>query len=411
MDIFRRVIRLFHEKGAKMGRKGRKGKYLGFIPGALRETLAPLAVSIQPLKSLTIILFLLTLSSCEKDPTAPPANGTREVSGKGLVILNEGLFNMNNASLTWYDFESESAHTDWFEMENDRKLGDTGNDLGVYGGKIYVVVNVSSQVEVLDAYTGKSIRQIPFFDGEKPRQPRNIAFLRDKAFVCSFDGTVAVIDTTSLTIEKFIQVGRNPDGITTENNKIYVSNSGGLDFPNYDNTVSVIDFNTLEEIKKINVGTNPYTLQGDGNGFVYLISRGNYADEKMHLQIIDTSTDELVHTFTQFQALNFTLGKGMAYVYYHDFMGGNGSSIMGIDLQTREIISENFIRDGTVLESIYGIFADTLSGNVFITDARRFTLRGNVYCFNEDGEKLFSFQAGLNPSSMGMVYTIIEPEN
>jgi YVTN family beta-propeller protein len=411
MDLLNRARKFFHAKDAKRGRKGRKGKYLGFLAGSLCRTLTPLAVPIQTIKRLAIILFILSLTSCEKDPTAPPINGTTKISGRGLVVLNEGLFNMNNATLTWYDFESETAHTDWFEIENNRKLGDTGNDMGVYGGKIYVVVNVSSQVEVLDANTGKSLKQIPFFDTEKPRQPRNIAFLKNKAFVCSFDGTVAVVDTTSLTIEKYIRVGRNPDGITTENNKIYVSNSGGLDFPNYDNTVSVIDFDSLEEIKKITVGSNPWTLKGDGNGFVYLIARGNYDDEKMHLQIIDTGKDELVHTFSQFQALSFSLGKESAYVYYYDFMGGSGSSVMSIDMQTREIISENFISDGTMLESIYGIYADTLSGNVFITDAKGFTSRGQVYCFNEDGELLYSFQAGLNPSSMGMVYTTVEPEN
>jgi YVTN family beta-propeller protein len=404
------IIKLFHAKGAKEERKERKEKGYETPLRILCETFAYLAVPIQLLRSLIVIFFILTLTSCEKDPTAPPANGTRKVSSKGLVVLNEGLFNMNNATLTWYDFKNETAHTDWFEMENNRKLGDTGNDLGVYGGKIYIVVNVSSQVEVLDAHTGKSIRQIPLFDGTKPRQPRNIAFLQNKAFVCSFDGTVAVIDTVSLTIEKYIRVGRNPDGITTQNNKIYVSNSGGLDFPNYDNTVSVIDFETMEEIKKIVVGTNPYTLQGDGNGFVYLISRGNYADEKMHLQIIDTKTDALVHTYTDFQALNFSIGKGIVYVYYYDFMGGTGSNLMRIDLHTREIIAENFISDGTVLQSIYGIYADTLSENVFITDAKGFTSRGQVYSFNKDGEKLYSFQAGLNPSSMGMVYKTTEPE-
>jgi hypothetical protein len=209
------IIKLFHAKGAKEERKERKEKGYETPLRILCETFAYLAVPIQLLRSLIVIFFILTLTSCEKDPTAPPANGTRKVSSKGLVVLNEGLFNMNNATLTWYDFKNETAHTDWFEMENNRKLGDTGNDLGVYGGKIYIVVNVSSQVEVLDAHTGKSIRQIPLFDGTKPRQPRNIAFLQNKAFVCSFDGTVAVIDTVSLTIEKYIRVGRNPDGITT----------------------------------------------------------------------------------------------------------------------------------------------------------------------------------------------------
>jgi len=42
-------------------------------------------------------------------------------------------------------------------------------------------------------------------DNGSSRQPRHIAFYENKAYVCSFDGTVARIDTTSLQIEKFLK--------------------------------------------------------------------------------------------------------------------------------------------------------------------------------------------------------------
>ena len=96
-------------------------------------------------------------------------------------------------------------------------------------------------------------------DNGSSRQPRSIAFDKDKAYVCSFDGTVARIDTTSLEIEAIITAGRNPDDICVQNNKLYVSNSGSLDYsgPGVDNTVSVIDITTFKETKKIEVGPNP----------------------------------------------------------------------------------------------------------------------------------------------------------
>lgn len=357
------------------------------------------------LKLFFLLPVFLVLFSCEKEPEKPDGNDDISFSGKGIYILNEGLFNMNNSTITWYDFETEQANTDWFEIQNGRKLGDTGNDLKIYGSKLYVVVSGSSQVEVLDANSGSSIVQIPFFDGEKPRQPRNVAFLHDKAFVCSFDGTVAVIDTATLEIEKYINAGRNPDGITSANNKIYVANSGGLDFPDYDNTVSVIDFTSMEEIKKITVGSNPYTMETDSRGFVYVISRGNYDDEKMYLQVIDSETDELVHTFTDFQALSFSLNEDRAYVYHFDFMGGSGSSILVLDLESREVLSESFISDGTEIETVYGIKADSFTGNVYIADARGFSATGKVYCFDSEGRKKYSFSAGLNPGKMAVYYT------
>jgi hypothetical protein len=54
--------------------------------------------------------------------------------------------------------------------------------------------------------------------------------------------------------------------------KIYVANSGGLDFQdaNYDHTVSVIDLNSFEEIEQIEVGLNPYQVFADSQGDVYV---------------------------------------------------------------------------------------------------------------------------------------------
>jgi DNA-binding beta-propeller fold protein YncE len=268
---------------------------------------------------------------------------------------------------------------------------------------MYIVVSTSSQLEIVDLVTGKSIQRIPIFDGNKPRQPRKIAFCKNKAFLCSFDGTVEVIDTTSLTIETVIKVGRNPDGVAVVGNKIYISNSGGLDNPNYDKTVLVIDYNTLTEIKKIPVLINPTYMATDNYGDVYVVSRGNYDNVKMRLQVIDSKTDTVKKTFNDFEALNLTIKGDTAYVYYYDFTSGSGSKILLLNVKDETIIRQNFITDNTKIETVYGIAVHPLSGDVFITDAHNFTNMGEVFCFGANGKKKYSFKAGLNPSYMGFV--------
>ena len=95
----------------------------------------------------------------------------------------------------------KDMNPDFFLSENKRGLGDTANDMKLYGSKLYIVVNVSSQIEVMDAATGKSLKQIPFFaENGTPRQPRYVAFADGNAYVCSFDGTLSRIDTTSLAV-------------------------------------------------------------------------------------------------------------------------------------------------------------------------------------------------------------------
>ena len=119
------------------------------------------------------------------------------------------MFNLNNSSLAKYSFKSNKLVKNYFKDLNKRGLGDTANDIALYGSKLYIVVNVSSTIEVIDFQTGISIKQIPMFtDNGSSRQPRHIAFYENKAYVCSFDGTVARIDTTSLQIESFTKAGR-----------------------------------------------------------------------------------------------------------------------------------------------------------------------------------------------------------
>ncbi len=353
--------------------------------------------------AVTLMLSSMALYSCTKEPepdVETPAVTTTIVTG--VYVLNEGLFNSNNASLTRFNFEDSTLEKKCFYTANHRGLGDTGSDLAIYGSKMYIVVNVSSQVEVVNTSTCKSLKQIPFFDGNKPRQPRKVAFYGTNAFVCNFDGTVAVIDTTSLEITKLITVGRNPDGITAAYGKIWVSNSGGLNFPNYDDTISVIDPLTLTEEKKITAGPNPYTILPDKHGEMYLISRGNYDDLKSRLQIVDVASGTLKHTFTDFEALNFTIAGDTAWVYNYDWTS-QSSSILMLNVKTEDIITRNFITDGTSIKTVYGIKADLISKLIYITDALDFGSNGKVYAFDYKGKLKFEFSAGISPANVAFV--------
>jgi YVTN family beta-propeller protein len=334
-------------------------------------------------------------SSCRKDNDTNPEEVDITPVRKGLYILNEGSFNSNNGSLTYYDYDTKITVADQFSVANNRGLGDTGNDAQVYGSKLYVVVNVSSTVEVLEAKTAKSIKQIQFKNGDVGRQPRAIVFNKNKAFISSYDGTVAVVDTASLLIEKYITVGRNPERMAIANGKLYVANGGGLDYPNVDHTVSVIDLTSLTETKKIEVTLNPFAVAADQYGDIYVLSYG-INDTAPAMNIIDSKTDLVTKKIDNLSAGDIAINGD--YAYLTDYSG-----VQLFNVKTEAIEKTNFITDGTTLTTPYSVTADAVTGEVFITDAKDYSSNGEVFCFDQNGTKKYSLVTGINPGGVAFI--------
>ena len=343
----------------------------------------------------TIILLLPLLAacffSCKKDPIEEPENPPVEEISRGIYVLSEGLKDHNNSILTFYDFD-QGTTTDAFLAANSRGLGDTGNDLQIYGSKMYCVVNVSETVEIMDLKTAKSLKQISL----SGRSPRRIAFADGYAYVCCFDGAVVKIDTSTMSVTATAQAGSNPDGICTANGKLYVSNSGGLNYPNYGNTVTVFDLATFSPIKEIPVVINPTRIASDSQGDVYVVSNGNYGTVPMTFQRIDSQTDEVVQTF-DFSVTNFTICGDLCYFYHYNY-STEQYSLKVMNVLTEQIVNEQFVTDGTTLHTPYGIAVNPENGDVYLTDAYQYTTNGDVFCFGSDGRMKFSFEAGICPS-------------
>ena len=341
------------------------------------------------LDKLVLIFIAVSLLSCKKDKEEDPIVSTN--LSNGMVVLCEGLFQQNNSSLSWVDLSSGAVQNSFFLNKTGRLLGDTGNDLQKYGSKIYIVVNVSSTIEVLSASNFESIKQIEMTNGQVSKQPRSMAFANGKVFVSCYDGYVDVIDTTSLTVTNRIQVGQNPEGVTYANGNIYVANSGGLNFPNVDSTLSVIDVNSEIELMKITVGPNPGAVIADAFGDVYVISRGNYGTIPSRLKRINTATNTMDETF------NFDV-NGISKMN-NNFLIHDGTTVSIFNPNTESIENSNLVNTSGVT-TLYHIQYSASRDRIYLLDAMNYTSLGFVRVFNSDGSYVSSYEVGLNPSKI-----------
>ncbi len=356
------------------------------------------------------LLMTVNLTSCDDDDPvltddentglqdeeqdSDDTEATETVSG--YYVLSSGRMGSNNATLAYYNRVTGEIEDDVFLNRNGRSLGDTANDMIIYGEKMYIAMYGSQTVEVTDLQ-GNSLKQIQSESGS-PLQPRHMTSYDGKVYITLYDGYVARLDTASLEIEQVISVGRNPEQLAVANNKLYVANSGGLDYNTevgYDNTVSVIDLGSFSETNKLEVVINPCNMAVDSEGDVYLVSMGNYGDVPNTLQKIDSSTDE-VSVVTETNATEIASLGDELFILYSQYDADWNQEIFFIRY---DAINESVITDEWLGEPVaqpYKIGADATEGTLFVTESD-YTNNGDVYCFNTNGTLGISFEAGLNP--------------
>jgi hypothetical protein len=332
----------------------------------------------------TIVLPVFTGCSKEKPEDPKPEIPKSEY----LYVLNSGNMGRNDATLSIYDVETKVVTKDIFEAQNGRRLGDTGNDIIVYGSKIYIVMNGENNIEVTDL-AAKSIRQLSMNGG-----PRNVVGFEGNVYVSLTNGFVARIDTATFTIER-LKVGRSPEQMVVVNGNLYVANSGGLDFGSdlgYDNTVSVVNLQSFKETKKLDVALNPTVLAADKAGNIFVISMGNYYDIPVTLQKIDTKTDQV--SVLEIEANIITTVENTLYAINAPFFVPT-VNYYAYNTTTNSLISDNFIGK-TNISNPYQMSSDPESGEFYIT-ASDYVNTGDIYVFDKNGKFSYSFEAGLNP--------------
>lgn len=376
------------------------------------------------------LLFLATMGlfSCRTDevivmtehdelPIAPD----EAANPVGMYLLNEGNMGSNKASIDYIDFVGGSYVRNIYAERNPtviKELGDVGNDIQIYGSRLYVVLNSSHKVEVMDARTLVRIGQIDI------PNCRYIQFDEGNAYVTSYVGPIAVdpkaqpgavfrVDTASLAITDTCTVGFQPDELAIVGDYIYVANSGGYRKPLYDNTVSVIHKHSMTQVRKIEAAPNLHRIRKDAYSKLWLSSRGDEDTIPSRLLVLDVEepgSDYMIVTDTlDIPCSEMYIHGDSLYFYslaWSDAEARNTIAYGIIDVRTKQLITDHFITDGTEqeIEKPYGIAVNPSTGDIYITDAKNYVTSGTLHCYSPQGCRKWSVRTGDIPAHMTFLY-------
>ena len=376
--------------------------------------------------TLISLLALCTLGSCRDDVEMILSEDeytgyTRTPDGyRGFYLLNEGNMGSNKSTLDYYDFTTGIYTRNIYAEVNPtvpKELGDVGNDIGIYGSKMYAVINCSNKVEVMDYQTAKRIGQIDI------PNCRFIKFAGRYAYVTSYAGPVEInpnyeqigyvarVDTATLKVVDRCLVGYQPDELEIVDGKIYVANSGGYmgagETSGYERTVSVIDIYTFTEERRIDVAYNLERIKADRRGDLWVSSRGDYKGLPARLFFIDRKKQQVTDTIP-IAATNYWIDDDLLYVYGTEWSYITNDwniSYSIVNTVTHEIVTRNIITDGTnkEIEMPYGIMVDPETKDIYITDAGNYVTPGALYCLDKYGKKKWVQRSGNIPGHFALV--------
>jgi hypothetical protein len=344
------------------------------------------------IKSGGILIFLFSqmLLSCKKEQTD-------NIYTDGVYISNEGNWGSGNASVSFYSNIEDKIYNDIFTRANNRPLGDVLQSMTYYEGNIYLVLNASNKVEVVD---DASFTETGVIEGVS--SPRYMVASGTKGYIsCWNDNSVKVVNLNTLQLTNSISTGLAPEKMMVLNDKLLVANSGGIN--QTDSTITVIDLSNETVTQNINVGYNPKDVELDFNGNLWVLCYGKEIYDANY-NVIEQSKSELVKlSGSDFSILNritiadsshfsnLSISKDGKFLYY-----GVNFALPGI----YKLSVNGPTQGGTLFldDNAYGFFINARNEEFFVTLAPSFTDAGVLKRYNSEGQLLGTYETGIGPN-------------
>lgn len=361
-----------------------------------------------------LLMGTAVMTSC--DPAEDyPETYLQEYSTGAYVVNSGNMYSNIESSLTAIDYASSTARQNVFNTANGRSLGNTANDGIVYGNKIYLAVDQSNTIEVIDKKTKQSIKQIKTTDllgKAEGAEPRHISADGGKVYFTTYGGYVAAVDTTSFALQKKWKVGSYPEGLVIAHGNIYVANSN---YGKGGGNISCINLsNDNVETKNIEGVNNPTSIYYASNVLYVLdnqyydASYNAYGENALRAVSFAEGKSQKVADgnyavcVTPGATTRMSMVRPYFFVLNAPFGGTPSVSVLAAGSMQAQTMTLS-----EMPVSPCGIFVDPLNGHIFVLSYRLgdkgypdYSGNGYVVEYDRAGQKQHEYETGVGSCAM-----------
>ncbi|MDI1232869.1 MAG: hypothetical protein PSX81_01155 [bacterium] len=329
------------------------------------------------------VLTLLSFTACKKDKPST-ANTIFNSNASGVFISNEGTFQFGNADLGFYNPNDQSYADELFKSANKRPLGDICQSFYFINNKLYIVVNNSDKIEIVNPNSFASIGTITGLGSPRYFLPVSI----QKAYVTDYNSnSISVIDLNTNKVTNKIKCQGWTEELYLTHGKVYVCNKSSryLYIINPSN-------DQIQDSIKIGYGANSIKL--DKFDRLWVLANGDNNTELATLQTINTNSDSVITTFTfknkDEQPWRLKINGSNDTLYYLN------SGLYQLPISANQLNSTPLIPENKTI--FYGLGIDPSASTIYVSDAIDFVQKGVVYRYQPNGILINSFKAGISPN-------------
>jgi hypothetical protein len=348
-------------------------------------------MSINFYKKAVLIFFCTSFFySCVKDKPKTSTEMPPQTTN-GVWVGNEGSFGNNNADISFIDLQTNKVYNNLYALVNKKALGDVLQNMLFINDELYLSVNNSNKLEVIDRFTLKQKNTL-----SNLHSIRNICYANNKIYVGSlYKKALYVYDISTSIFTNLITEHLAIEHMIVKGNFIYATV--------WDTSAtSIYKINCLtNNIQKIPIQVAAsHDIVEDKNGNFWILSGNKYKNKKSFLTKYNPITETIEKQF-EFTSnddplrLTTNTAKDELYFLNIDFNGtATYNGLYKININDTSLPTSPFIK-APANTYFYQIAIRPITDELFLSNPLGFSQQSVTYRYSKTGNLLHTYTTGI----------------